>query len=55
MRRIDVTYVLITDQAKSKVLMVHNLDRDSWSLPGGGVELNETLEAAAIREAKEEG
>lgn len=26
----------------------------SWSLPGGAVELNETLEQAAIREAKEE-
>ncbi|MFC3746189.1 NUDIX hydrolase [Paenibacillus sp. GCM10012306] len=56
MKRIDVTYVLITDLSKSKVLMVHNIDRDSdsWSLPGGTVEHNETLEQAAIREAKEE-
>ena len=34
--------------------MVHNKDTNSWSLPGGCVEENETLEQAAIREAKEE-
>jgi len=39
-----------------KVLMVnqaHN-GRNYWCLPGGGVEDNETPEAAAIRELKEE-
>nr|WP_238996663.1 NUDIX hydrolase [Paenibacillus pinistramenti] len=50
----DITYSLITNNSKSKVLMVHNIDRDSWSLPGGAVETNETLEQAVIREAKEE-
>ncbi|TFE19380.1 NUDIX hydrolase [Cohnella luojiensis] len=54
MNRVDVTYSLITDKSKSKVLMVKNIDRSSWSLPGGAVERNETLEQAAIREAKEE-
>ena len=34
--------------------MVHNKDVNSWSLPGGAVEEDETLEQAAIREAKEE-
>lgn len=34
--------------------MVHNKDANSWSLPGGAVEEDETLEQAAIREAKEE-
>lgn len=54
LKRVDVTYSLITNDSKSKVLMVYNIDHDSWSLPGGTVEPNETLEQAVIREAKEE-
>lgn len=54
MKRINVVYSLITDEAKSKILMVKNKDNSTWSLPGGAVEENETLEEAAIREAKEE-
>lgn len=47
-------YSLITDDTKSKILMVKNKDNNSWSLPGGAVEDNEILEEAAVREAKEE-
>ncbi|MFD0618942.1 NUDIX hydrolase [Paenibacillus sp. GCM10027629] len=54
MRRINVVYSLITDPSKSKILMVKNGDNGSWTLPGGLVEEEEYLEAAAIREAKEE-
>jgi 8-oxo-dGTP diphosphatase len=54
MNRVNVVYSLITDSAKSKVLMVKNTDNGRWSLPGGAVEGEETLEAAAVREAKEE-
>ncbi|MGC6588449.1 NUDIX hydrolase [Paenibacillus sp. Dod16] len=54
MKRIDVAYSLITDKDKTKILMVKNHKNGTWSLPGGGVEENETLDAAAIREAKEE-
>jgi 8-oxo-dGTP diphosphatase len=54
MKRVDVVYALITDPSKTKVLVVKNTGRDSWSLPGGAVESGETLHAAAIREAKEE-
>jgi 8-oxo-dGTP diphosphatase len=34
--------------------MVKNKGNASWSLPGGAVEIGETLEQAAIRETKEE-
>jgi 8-oxo-dGTP diphosphatase len=54
MKRTDVVYSLITDLTRSKILMVLNIDNGRWTLPGGAVEESETLEAAAIREVKEE-
>lgn len=54
MKRVDVVYALIYNKARDQVLMVHNVEQDVWSLPGGAVEKEETLEAAAVREAKEE-
>lgn len=54
MQRVDVVYSLITNEAKTKVLMVKNKDNERWTLPGGAVEKNETLEIAAVREAQEE-
>jgi len=51
---VNVAYCLIYNKENNQVLMVHNKDTNSWSLPGGCVEENETLEQAAIREAKEE-
>ena len=54
MKRIDVVYSLILDEQKTKILMVNNKDNGRWTLPGGAVEIGETLEEAAIREAKEE-
>jgi 8-oxo-dGTP diphosphatase len=37
-----------------KVLLIHSQKYNSYTLPGGGVEDGESLEQAAIREAKEE-
>ncbi|MHB8646500.1 MAG: NUDIX hydrolase [Thermomicrobiales bacterium] len=51
--RVDVAYVLILDATEEKVLMVENRN-GNWSLPGGAREAGETLDQAAIREAKEE-
>lgn len=50
----NVAYCLIYDEENEQVLMVHNKDVNSWSMPGGAVEDGETLEQAAIREVKEE-
>lgn len=52
MNRVDVVYSVILK--KGKVLMVKNRKYDNWTLPGGGVEKEETLEQAAQREVWEE-
>ena len=37
-----------------KVLMIRRKDNDKWSLPGGTLEYDETMDECAIREMKEE-
>jgi 8-oxo-dGTP diphosphatase len=54
MKRVNVVYCLIYDEENEQVLIVHNRDANTWTMPGGAVENDETLEQAAIREVKEE-
>jgi 8-oxo-dGTP diphosphatase len=49
--------IVDTEQTPLKVLLIQRLHdpfKDQWALPGGFMEIDETLEQAAIRELKEE-
>ncbi|SHF01376.1 NUDIX hydrolase [Clostridium fallax] len=38
----------------NKVLLQRRVDNDAWGVPGGALELGESLEEAAVREVREE-
>lgn len=50
---LNATAVVIVNQ-KNEILLQKRSDNQLWGLPGGLIEMNETLETAAIREVKEE-
>lgn len=45
-------FALIFD--RGRILLAHRRDVDWWNLPGGGMELGETVEEALCREVREE-
>lgn len=49
---IGATILVVNDD--KQILFQHRSDTLDWGLPGGGLELNETLEEAAARELHEE-
>ncbi|WP_376796873.1 NUDIX domain-containing protein [Thermogemmatispora sp.] len=46
-------FALIFDD-EGRILLVHRNDIDWWNLPGGGMELGETVDEAVRREVREE-
>ena len=50
--RIAVSALLFDEQ--QRILLAHRRDIDWWNLPGGGMELDETVEEAVKREVLEE-
>jgi ADP-ribose pyrophosphatase YjhB (NUDIX family) len=44
---------VVTD-ANGAILMVHKTDNDLWALPGGGMDLGESITQTVTREVKEE-
>ncbi len=45
--------VVVTNE-NGEILLIRRSDNDNWALPGGGIEIGESLTQAAIREVKEE-
>lgn len=45
--------VIILDSS-DRILLHHRVDNDTWGLPGGAMEIGESLEETAMREANEE-
>ena len=48
----STTAVVTDDQAR--ILLIRRRDNDLWALPGGGMELGESIVETAVREVKEE-
>lgn len=45
--------VVVTDDA-GRLLVIRRSDNGNWSLPGGGIDVGESVAAAAVREVEEE-
>ena len=45
--------VVVVNDA-GQILMIHRTDNDNWALPGGAMDLGESLVETAVRETKEE-
>ncbi|GII89578.1 NUDIX hydrolase [Sphaerisporangium siamense] len=45
--------VVVTNQA-SEILMIRRSDNDNWAVPGGAIDLGESIPQAAVRETREE-
>jgi ADP-ribose pyrophosphatase YjhB (NUDIX family) len=48
----SVNVVVVND--REEILLIRRSDNDNWAVPGGAVDLGESLTQAAIRETKEE-
>lgn len=51
---INVGATVLVFNEKNELLLNLRTDTSDWGIPGGGKELNETMEECAIRELKEE-
>jgi ADP-ribose pyrophosphatase YjhB (NUDIX family) len=48
----SVNVVVVNDQ--DEVLLIHRSDNDNWAVPGGAIDLGESMTQAAVRETREE-
>jgi ADP-ribose pyrophosphatase YjhB (NUDIX family) len=47
------TTAVVTDD-QDRIVLIRRRDNDLWALPGGGMELGESIVDTAVREVKEE-
>ena len=45
--------VVVTNDA-GEILLIRRSDNDNWAIPGGGIDLGESVAEAAVRETREE-
>lgn len=45
---------VVVENNKGEILMIRRTDNGNWALPGGAIDLGESVAQAAIRETKEE-
>ncbi|MBT2213777.1 NUDIX domain-containing protein [Actinomadura sp. NEAU-AAG7] len=45
---------VVVENDKGEILMIRRTDNDNWALPGGAIDIGESVAQAAIRETKEE-
>ncbi|MFI0371241.1 NUDIX hydrolase [Actinomadura sp. 1N219] len=45
---------VVVENNKGEILLIRRTDNDNWALPGGAIDLGESVTQAAIRETKEE-
>lgn len=48
----SVNVIVVNDD--SEILLIRRTDNDNWAVPGGAIDLGESVAQAAIRETKEE-
>jgi ADP-ribose pyrophosphatase YjhB (NUDIX family) len=53
-RRIVPAVNVVVTNGAGEILLIRRTDNDYWALPGGAVDLGESLPQAAIRETREE-
>ncbi|MES9543723.1 NUDIX domain-containing protein [Actinomadura sp. NPDC000600] len=45
---------VVVENDKGEILMIRRTDNDNWALPGGAIDIGESVAQAGVRETKEE-